>query len=98
MNRTTRAILALLLGGLLLSAALGSGGGASAAATGVRSGGTLRMALSADPPTLDPALTTDLTSAAVVRQLFDTLVELDERLVPGPALAQRWTVSPDRLV
>ncbi len=56
------------------------------------------MALTADPPTLDPALTTDLTSAAVVRQLFDTLVELDERLTPGPALARSWTVSLDRRV
>jgi peptide/nickel transport system substrate-binding protein/oligopeptide transport system substrate-binding protein len=61
-----------------------------------RAGGTLRMALSADPPTLDPALATDLTSAAVVRQVFDTLVELDERLMPGPGLAQRWTISADR--
>jgi peptide/nickel transport system substrate-binding protein/oligopeptide transport system substrate-binding protein len=78
----------LLAGAALLAAA--------APAPGPRSGGTLRMALSADPPTLDPALATDLTSAAVVRQIFDTLVELDERLTPGPGLAQRWTVSADR--
>ena len=71
---------------------------AAAPAASPRAGGTLRMALSADPPTLDPALATDLTSAAVVRQLFDTLVELDERLTPGPGLAQRWTVSADRRV
>jgi peptide/nickel transport system substrate-binding protein len=63
-----------------------------------RSGGTLHMALAADPPTLDPALTTDLTSAAVARQIFDTLVELDERLAPVPALADRWTISDDRRV
>jgi peptide/nickel transport system substrate-binding protein len=61
-------------------------------------GGTLRMALTADPPTLDPALTTDLTSAAVERQIFDTLVDLDERLTPEPGLARSWTVSPDRRV
>jgi peptide/nickel transport system substrate-binding protein len=81
---------ALLAGAALLAAA--------APAAVPRTGGTLRMALSADPPTLDPALTTDLTSAAVVRQIFDTLVELDERLAPGPGLAQRWTVSEDRRV
>jgi peptide/nickel transport system substrate-binding protein/oligopeptide transport system substrate-binding protein len=79
-------VLALLLGGALLAAA---------APAVPRSGGTLRMALSADPPTLDPALTTDLTSAAIVRQVFDTLVELDERLTSRPALARSWTVSPD---
>src|ERR671918_99226 len=83
-------VLALSLGGVLLAGA--------APTASPRAGGTLRMALSADPPTLDPALTTDLTSAAVVRQLFDTLVELDERLTPGPALALSWTISPDRRV
>jgi peptide/nickel transport system substrate-binding protein/oligopeptide transport system substrate-binding protein len=82
-------VVVLLLAGVFLAAAAAPG-------AGPRPGGTLRMALSADPPTLDPALTTDLTSAAVVRQLFDTLVELDERLTPGPALARSWTISPDR--
>ena len=61
-------------------------------------GGTFRAAFVADPPTLDPAQATDTTSSAVVRQIFDTLVELDERLVPGPALARRWTVSRDQRV
>jgi len=49
----------------------------------------------ADPPTLDPAHATDTTSSAVIRQVFDTLVELDERLTPVAALAQSWTVAPD---
>ena len=84
-------VLAVVAAGVLVAAA-------GAPAAGPRPGGTLRMALSADPPTLDPALTTDLTSAAVVRQLFDTLVELDERLTPGPGLARSWTVSTDRRV
>ena len=60
--------------------------------------GTLRGVFTADPPTLDPAQATDTTSSAVIRQIFDTLVELDERLQPGPALAERWTVSPDQRV
>jgi peptide/nickel transport system substrate-binding protein/oligopeptide transport system substrate-binding protein len=53
------------------------------------------MVFSADPPTLDPAHATDLTSSAVIRQVFDALLELDERLVPAPALAERWTISAD---
>ncbi len=61
-------------------------------------GGTFRGVFSADPPTLDPAQATDTTSSAVIRQLFDTLVELDQRLMPVPALAQRWTVSRDQRV
>lgn len=59
-------------------------------------GGTFRGVFSADPPTLDPAQATDTTSSAVIRQLFDTLVELDEHLTPVPALARRFTVSRDQ--
>jgi peptide/nickel transport system substrate-binding protein/oligopeptide transport system substrate-binding protein len=77
---------------LLLAAA------APAGAQGGRPAGTLRGVFISDPPTLDPAQATDTTSSAVVRQLFDTLVELDERLHPGPALAERWTVSADQRV
>jgi ABC-type oligopeptide transport system substrate-binding subunit len=58
-----------------------------AAAQGGRPVGTLRGVFVSDPPTLDPAQATDTTSSAVVRQLFDTLVDLDEKLQPGPGLA-----------
>lgn len=61
-------------------------------------GGTYRMALVTDPPTLDPAQATDTTSSAVIRQLFDGLLELDERMQPVPGLAERWTVSKDQRV
>jgi peptide/nickel transport system substrate-binding protein/oligopeptide transport system substrate-binding protein len=67
-------------------------------AEGGRPAGTFRGVFISDPPTLDPAQATDTTSSAVVRQLFDTLVELDERLQPVPALAERWTVSRDQRV
>src|SRR5206468_12027774 len=33
---------------------------------------------------------------AVIRQRSDALLELDEKLVPAPALAERWTVSVDQ--
>jgi len=71
---------------------------APAAAQGGKPAGTLRAVFTSDPPTLDPAQATDTTSSAVVRQIFDTLVELDEHLEPRPALAERWTVSPDQRV
>ena len=67
----------------------------SSAADG-KPAGALRGVFTSDPPTLDPAQATDTTSSAVVRQLFDTLVELDERLEPTPALAERWTISRDQ--
>lgn len=77
-----------------LALAVTAAGGAPVAVA-ARSGGTLRMVFSADPPTLDPAHATDLTSSAVIRQVFDALLELDEKLVPAPALAERWSVSAD---
>jgi peptide/nickel transport system substrate-binding protein/oligopeptide transport system substrate-binding protein len=61
-------------------------------------GGTLRAVFTADPPTLDPAHATDLTSSAVIRQIFDGLLELDEQLRPVPALARSFTVSADQRV
>src|SRR5262245_144731 len=54
------------------------------------------MVFVADPPTLDPAHATDLTSSAVIRQVFDALLELDDKLVPTPALAERWGLSADQ--
>src|SRR5256885_14836884 len=53
------------------------------------------MHLLPDPPPLDDAHGTGLDASAVRRQVFDALLELDEKLVPAPALAERWTVSTD---
>jgi ABC-type transport system substrate-binding protein len=59
-------------------------------------GGNLIMALGAqDPPSLDPALVSDVTSAFVTNQLFSGLVRLDENLEVQPALAQSWDISDD---
>lgn len=57
------------------------------------SAGTLRYYLSADPVSLDPALSTDVQSGEVVTMLYDNLVrfDVDGRLVPG--LATRWEVD-----
>lgn len=49
------------------------------------------------PPTLDPALVQDSTSAEYVVHLFSGLVSLDGELNLVPDLAERWAVSPDGL-
>ena len=67
------------------------------AAAETRSGGTFRR-LWADPPTLDPHLTTDTTSAGVVVELFGGLVTLDTDLQLVPDLAESWKISDDGLV
>jgi len=68
----------------LAAAGAGCGGGESGG------GSTLQYYLSADPQTLDPALSTDVQSGEVVTTLFDNLVQfdVDGKLVPG--LATRW--------
>ena len=61
-------------------------------------GPVFRYRLGADPPTLDPALSTDTTSGVLVLNLFDGLVELDpETLKVRPAIASAWEVTGDGL-
>ena len=94
-RRLLSLILSILVAGSVLVAGLILDAGVAGAQGGSPSG-TLRAVFTSDPPTLDPAQATDTTSSAVVRQIFDTLVELDERLEPKPALAERWTISSDQ--
>ena len=57
-----------------------------------RSGGVFRR-LWADPPTLDPHLTTDTTSAGIVVEIFSGLVALNTDLELIPDLAERWDID-----
>lgn len=44
---------------------------------------------------LDPAFTRNQANIWAVSQLYNGLVELDSTLLPVPALARRYTISPD---
>jgi oligopeptide transport system substrate-binding protein len=57
-----------------------------------RQGGTLNIQY-ADPPTLDPALVTDTTSAGLIVEIFSGLVTLDENMIIVPDLADSWSTS-----
>lgn len=62
----------------------------------VESGGSFRVALTADATTLDPWNANDANTALVSRQIFETLVDYDAggfKIVPR--LAETWSVSPD---
>ena len=61
------------------------------------SGGVFRR-LWADPPTLDPHLTTDTTSAGLVVELFSGLVALNTDLQLVPDIAERWEISDDSML
>jgi ABC-type oligopeptide transport system substrate-binding subunit len=54
----------------------------------------LRLAIGAEPPSLDPGLATDTTSANLIGNLMDPLVKLGPapNLRPIPNAAQSWTV------
>jgi oligopeptide transport system substrate-binding protein len=55
-----------------------------------------RFRLREDPPTLDPALSTDNLSEAVIFNLFRGLVTMDPAtLEVRPAVAAAWSISPD---
>ncbi len=54
--------------------------------------GTFRR-LWSDPPTLDPHLTGDTTSAGVVTEVFSGLVTLDTDLKLVPDIAESWTIE-----
>lgn len=51
-----------------------------------------------DPPTLDPHLSGDATSAEYIVEIFSGLVTFDQELNIVPDLAERWEVSDDDTV
>jgi len=58
-------------------------------------GGMYRRMLGDNPSTLDPTFLIDAYGGAVVRQIFDGLVQFDTELNPLPTLAEFWEASED---
>jgi oligopeptide transport system substrate-binding protein len=74
----------------------GSNSSSSTSSSGkAQAGGTLRIAIGSEPPSLDPGLATDTTSAFVVQNINTPIVYLGPApdLKPQPGLAQSWTVN-----
>ena len=55
--------------------------------------GGMLVTLGDDPPTLDPHLTGDVTSARYVLEIFGGLLTIDKELAIVPDLAEEWSVS-----
>ncbi len=69
---------------------------AETASRGSTAGDTTRLVhLYVDPPTLDPHLTTDATSARIIVEVFGGLVTIDPDLNIIPDLAESWDISDD---
>jgi peptide/nickel transport system substrate-binding protein len=54
---------------------------------------TLTVGLDADPPRLDPALSTAFVDRQVMNQIFDKLVDIDEKLKVVPMVARSWKIT-----
>lgn len=59
---------------------------------------TLTVGLDADPPRLDPALSSAFVDRQVMNQIFDKLVDLDQNLKIVPMLATSWKVTGGGLI
>ena len=73
----------ILIGGMVFAAGSGQ----------VRSTGpsdSIVVGMTSQPVSLDPTTTNDLASIQVNRQIYNTLLELDENITPVPSLAERW--------
>ncbi|MGI6485333.1 MAG: ABC transporter substrate-binding protein [Tepidanaerobacteraceae bacterium] len=57
----------------------------------------LRIAIKANPPKLDPIHATDNSSARVIYQMFETLVDYDTDGNLQPLLAESWEISDDKM-
>jgi oligopeptide transport system substrate-binding protein len=83
------------IGVLLFVGLTGCGGDGSAGDTAAKTAQVLRVNIGNEPPSLDPGLATDVTSANVLNALMDPLVKLGPDLEPEPSLAESWEVAED---
>src|SRR5690606_18982818 len=91
-NMKTRRLLPVLLAALV---AFGLVAGASAQEP--RYGGTIPVAVTDDPPNLDPHITNAASARNILHNIFATIVEMNEEFVPAPGLAESWEISDDGL-
>ena len=103
MNQRRSSFAALMALGLVLAACGGgqqSASGAASASAGGAAGGTLVFAGARLAASLDPALTSDGESFRILRQVYETLVDLapgsTNELVGG--LAETWEGEPEDTV
>lgn len=57
----------------------------------------LNLAIGSEPPTIDPALATDSTSGAIIKNVFEGLTAMNNDGEILPAAAESWEVSEDGL-
>lgn len=58
-------------------------------------GGELRVGVASQPPSIDPHLSTTLSTKYVARQIFESLITIDSKYGPVPELAESIEESDD---
>lgn len=98
-NKMSKSLLAAVLGTVLL--VTGCGGGGSSTGTGDASGTStagkkvINIGLKADPPSMDPNISTSLYDRQVYASLYDKLFDIDANGKIVPMLVDSYEVSPD---
>lgn len=69
----------------------------SAATVAAQEEQVLNVAIGSEPPTIDPALATDSTSGAIIKNVFEGLTAMNNEGEVLPAAAESWEVSEDGL-
>jgi oligopeptide transport system substrate-binding protein len=102
-GRTVRlALCGLIATVAVVAAGCGSGGGNSTSSSSSSTGGNqgasnqpLTMAFGSEPPSLDPGLATDTSSANILYNIMDPLIKLGPSpgLKAEPGMAQSWDVK-----
>jgi oligopeptide transport system substrate-binding protein len=106
-TKTFWLLLAMMVASLALVAAGcgGDGEGDDAAGTGATTGEgggeaaeqVITVNWGTEPPSLDPGLASDVTSANILLNIMDPLVKLDDDLNPVPSAAESFETSEDGL-
>jgi len=89
-------LLSMALMGCSSSTSSGTNSGSSSNA-GSSSGGDIHVAMDAQPPTLDPQISTTTATKEVARHIFETLFVLDPSYQVQPMLAESYDKSADGL-
>jgi peptide/nickel transport system substrate-binding protein len=60
-----------------------------------KKGGVLKVGLQADPTSLDPHKQSLTALFHVTEHIYNTLIQVDDKLTPVPELAEKWDISAD---
>jgi ABC-type oligopeptide transport system substrate-binding subunit len=88
-------VLAVAVAALLAAGCGGSGDDAGGGSGATDADQTITVNWGTEPPSLDPGLASDTTSANILLNIMDPLVKLGDDLQPVPAAADSWDISED---